>query len=144
MKSHSLIATALLFVAPLSPLSAETYIPTSKIGDFLRTFEKAYRTGDLEWIRSAVDKDGIIEEVKPMYFGLLGPTTDKKIVISDLCAVAAPEKYTLPNSLLDFEIESTIPVDFILTFQRGETTIRVPAGYRDGKIRLAGIKKKAE
>jgi hypothetical protein len=37
-------------------------------------------------------------------------------------------------------------VDFIITFTRmlGEvkTTIKVPAGYRNGKIWLVGIKKK--
>ena len=143
MKRAPFSVIAVLLLTSLNPLRAETYSPTSKIGDFLKSFERAYRAGDQEWIQSAVDREGIIEEVKAVYFGLLGPSKDRTVVISNLHAVAAPDGYVLPNSVLDFKIEPTIPVDFILTFQRGETTIRVPAGYRDGMIRLAGIKKKS-
>jgi len=47
---------------------------------------------------------------------------------------------------LDAKVEPALPVDFIITFKRMtgkfETTIKVPAGYRDGNIWLAGIKEK--
>jgi hypothetical protein len=127
--------------APLTQLNAETYVPVSAKGNFLRGFEKAYRSGDKEWIRSAVDKDGIVEEARSIYFGLLGPN-DSAGAITNLRVMAAPEGYVMPNSLLDFQVAPTIPVDFLLVFERQETTIRVPAGYRDGKIWLVGIKKK--
>ena len=121
------------------------YSPTPKAGEFLRQFEKAYRSGDLEWIQSAVDKEGIIAEAKDIFFGFLGPKKEGE-AISDLRILAAPEGYKLQNSLLDAEIDPTIPVDFIITFTRmtGEvkTTIKVPVGYRDGMIWFAGIKKK--
>ena len=92
-----------------------------------------------------MDPDGIIEEAKAPYFGFLGPKEGGE-PITDLAAVAAPDNYQLPNSLLDFAIDPTIPVDFIITFKRNvagvETTMQVPAGYRDGRIRLVGIRKK--
>lgn len=127
----------------LSPSAsyAESYAPTAHIGAFLRAFEKAYRAGDGEWFRSAVDKEGIVAEATAAYFSLLGPTRSPD-EITHLSVAAAPENYQPPNSLLDFAVESTIPVDFIITFHRNETTIRVPAGYRDGKIWLAGLKRK--
>jgi len=128
-------------VASLAPLHAETYVPVSEVGSFLRGFEKAYRAGDKEWIRSAVDKDGIVEEARSFYFGLLGPNKPGE-TLSHLRVVAAPEGYVLSNSLLDFQVAPTIPVDFLLVFERQETTIRIPAGYRDGKIWLVGIKRK--
>jgi ABC-type molybdate transport system permease subunit len=59
--------------------------------------------------------------------------------------MAAPRDNTLPNSLIDSDIHPTIPADCILSFARktGEfdTTIKVPVGYRDGKIWIVGIKK---
>lgn len=134
-----LVISVLLF--PVLELKAEDYTPTAHIGEFLKRFEKAYRAGDKEWIRSAVDRAGIIEQARDAYFGLLGPN-DNATDISGLSVSAAPEGYILPNSLLDIDIEPTIPVDFILTFKRQETTFRIPAGYRDGKIWLVGIKKK--
>ena len=92
-----------------------------------------------------IDNAGIIKEAKGPCLGLLGPKAGGE-AISDLKVVSAPEKYQLSNTLLEFEIEATIPVDFILTFKRSvgdiETTIKVPAGYRDGKIWLAGVKRK--
>lgn len=132
-------------VASFTPVLGADYTPTGKAGEFLRHFEKAYRAGDQEWIQSAVDKAGMIEEAKSVFFGFLGPKKDGE-VISNLKIIAAPEDYKLPNSLIDIEIEPTIPVDFIITFMRMtgefETTIKVPVGYRDGKIWLVGIKKK--
>lgn len=140
-----LAAIALVCAAIISPVQGAVYAPTAKVGEFLRQFEKAYRSGDREWIHSAVDQDGVIEEAKALFFGFLGPKKEGE-VISDLKAMAAPEDYKLTNSLLDGEIDSTIPVDFILTFTRrtGEfdTTIKVPVGYRDGNIWLVGIKRK--
>ncbi len=127
------------------PVCAEVYAPTVSIGEFLRQFEKAYRAGDSEWIRSAVDQEGIIQEAAGPYFGFLGPKQGGE-TITHLVAVAAPEHYRLPNTLLDVEIEPTLQVDFILTFSRTvgglQTDIKVPAGYRAGHIWLAGIKKK--
>ena len=135
----------LLCILPIVPARGETYSPTDKIGEFIRSFDRAYRAGDLEWIQSAVDKGGIIEEVKAAYLGFLGPKQGGED-ISGLTVVAAPANYKLPNSLFDYDIESTIPVDFIITFQRTlgelETTIKVPAGYRDGQIWLTGVKRK--
>jgi hypothetical protein len=62
------------------------------------------------------------------------------------CRNCCPPDFKVANTLLDYEIESSLPIDFILTFKRTlgglETTIKVPTGYRDGKIRLAGIWKK--
>jgi len=141
---HALLALTLLATALASPARCANYEPTAQIGEFLRQFATAYQTGDREWIRSAVDPEGVIQEAQGPYFGLLGPK-DGGEPIADLAAVAAPEKYQPPNSLLDFAIEPTIPVDFIITFKRTvagvETTVKVPAGYHDGKIRLAGIRK---
>jgi hypothetical protein len=92
-----------------------------------------------------VDKGGIIEEARPIYFCFLGPKEGGE-VISDLTVKAAPPDYKAPNSLVDAEIDSTIPVDFLITFKRNEggseTKVTVPAGYREGKIWLAGINKK--
>jgi hypothetical protein len=141
------IITAIAIMSSVStaPTWAAIYTPTAQVGEFMRQFEKAYRAGDQEWIRSAVDKDGIAEEVKATFFGFLGPKEGGES-IADLKAIAAPADYKLPNSLIDTEIDSTIPVDFILIFTRKtgdfETTIKVPVGYREGKIWLVGIKKK--
>jgi hypothetical protein len=141
----TLLAVALLATALASPSRGESYEPTAHIGEFLRQFATAYQAGDQEWIRSAVDPDGIVDEAKAPYFGFLGPKEGGE-PITGLAVVAAPNNYQLPNSLLDFSIEPTIPVDFIITFTRtvagAETTVRVPAGYRDGMIRLAGVRKK--
>jgi hypothetical protein len=143
MKS-SLLAVAFMATLLASPARCANYEPTAQIGEFLRQFAAAYQTGDHEWIRSAVDPEGVIEEAQGPYFGFLGPK-DGGEPIADLAAVAAPDNYQLANTLLDFAIEPTIAVDFIITFKRTvagvETTVRVPAGYRDGKIRLAGVRK---
>jgi|GEM_PF-5821748 len=145
MMRPTLLFALLLCMTSIMPTNAETYTPTSKIGEFMSSFERAYRAGDTEWIQTAVDRDGIIEEAKAVYFSFLGPKQGGES-ISGLAVVAAPRDYKLSNSLLNIEIESTIPVDFIINFQRTlgawETTVKVPAGYRDGKIWLAGIKKK--
>ncbi len=141
MNTRILPLLTCLAAASLTPLNAETYVPVSAVGDFLRSFEKAYRSGDKEWIRSAVDRDGIVEEARSIYFGLLGPN-EPAGEIKHLRIVAAPEGYALSNSLLDFEVAPTIPVDFLLVFERKETTIRIPAGYRDGKIWLVGMRRK--
>jgi len=145
MMRPTLLFALLLCMTSIMPTNAETYTPTSKIGEFMSSFERAYRAGDTEWIQTAVDRDGIIEEAKAVYFSFLGPKQGGES-ISGLAVVAAPRDYKLSNSLLNIEIESTIPVDFIINFQRTlgawETTVKVPAGYRDGKIWLAGVKKK--
>ncbi len=124
---------------------AAVYTPTAQVGTFLRQFEKAYKAGDQEWIQSAVDDPGVIEEAEAIFFAFLGPK-ERGESISDLRVIAAPEDYELPNSLIDAEIAPTIPIDFIVVFTRKtgeiETIIKVPVGYRDGKIRIAGIKKK--
>lgn len=141
------IITAIAFMcsAVMVPARAAAYIPTAQVGDFLRQFEKAYKAGDQEWIRSAVDKDGVIKEAKEFFFGFLSPKEGGES-IADLRVMAAPADYKLSNSLIDEEIDATLPVDFIVIFKRKtgdfETTIKVPAGYRDGKIWLVGIKKK--
>ncbi len=141
------IITAIAIICSVSivPARAAIYTPTAQVGEFLRQFEKAYKAGDQEWIRSAVDKDGVVEEAKAIFFGFLGPKEDGES-IADLKAIAAPADYKLPNSLIDTELDSTIPVDFILIFTRKtgdfETTIKVPVGYREGKIWLVGVKKK--
>lgn len=144
MKS-TLLAVTFLSALLASPSRGESYEPTAHIGEFLRQFATAYQAGDQEWIRSAVDPDGIVQEAKAPYFGFLGPKEGGE-PITGLAAVAAPDNYQLPNSLLNFAIDPTIPVDFIITFKRNvagvETTVQVPAGYRDGKIRLAGVRKK--
>jgi hypothetical protein len=142
----SIIAiSALVSAAIITSVNGEVYSPTSKAGEFLRQFEKAYSLGDQEWIQSAVDKEGIIEELKPVFFSFLGPKKEGES-ISELRILAVPEGYKLQNSLLNAEIDPTIPVDFIITFTRTmgevETTIKVPVGYRDGMIWFAGIKKK--
>lgn len=142
----TILATFVLVTAAIIPsVEGAIYVPTPKVGEFLRQFEKAYRSGDQEWIQSAVDKGGVIEEAKAIFFGFLGPKDDGE-AIYDLKVIAAPEDYKPPNSLLDTEIDPTIPVDFIITFKRIvgglETTIKVPAGYRDGMIWLSGIKKR--
>ncbi len=143
-------AIAIICSVSIAPARAAIYTPTAQVGEFLRQFEKAYKAGDQEWIRSAVDKDGVVEEAKAIFFGFLGPKESGES-IADLKAIAAPADYKLPdyklpNSLIDTEIDSTIPVDFILIFTRKtgefETTIKVPVGYREGKIWLVGIKKK--
>jgi hypothetical protein len=140
-----IVTIGLLFAASYNPTLAAEYSPSPKIGDFLRQFEKAYRVGDQEWIQSAVDEGGVLEEAKAVFFSFLGPKKEGE-TISNLTVVAAQDGYDLPNSLIDTEIAPTIPVDFIITFTRmlGEvkTTIKVPAGYRNGKIWLVGIKKK--
>lgn len=143
---RSVLSIVAILCADFSVLArGEAYAPTSQVGDFLRQFEKAYRAGDMESILSMIDKAGIIEEAKGPFLGFLGPKAGGE-AISDLKVVSAPEKYQLSNTLLKFEIEATLPVDFILTFKRSvgdvETTIKVPAGYRDGKIWLAGVKRK--
>lgn len=142
------IVTTIALVCSASvvfPARAAVYTPTAQVGEFLRQFEKAYKAGDQEWIQSAVDDPGVIEEAKAIFFGFLGPK-ERGEFISDLRVIAATEDYKLPNSLIDAEIAPTIPVDFIVVFTRKtgefETTIKVPVGYRDGKIRIAGIKKK--
>lgn len=144
MKSP-LLAVTFLSALLVSPGRSEIYEPTAQIGEFLRQFATAYQAGDREWVRSAVDPDGIVEEAEAPYFGFLGPKEGGEL-ITGLSVVAAPDNYQLPNSLLDFAIQPTIPVDFIITFKRNvagvETTVQVPAGYRDGMIRLAGIRKR--
>ena len=146
-KFMKLIITAMAILCSVSshPVRADVYIPTVQAGEFLRQFEKAYHAGDQEWIRSAVDKDGIVEEARALFYGFLGPVAGGES-ISDLKIMAAPTDYKLPNSVTDTELESTIPVDFLLVFTRktGEfdTTIKVPVGYRDGTIWLVGIKRK--
>jgi len=142
----TILATFVLVTAAIIPsVEGAIYVPTPKVGEFLRQFEKAYRSGDQEWIQSAVDKEGVIEEAKAIFFGFLGPKNDGE-AIYDLKVIAAPEDYKPPNSLLDTEIDPTIPVDFIITFKRMvgglETTIKVPVGYRDGMIWLSGVKKR--
>jgi len=121
-----------------------TYIGTDRIGEFLRQFERAYRAGDRAWIESAMDSEGMAADLKPLYLGLLGPRQGGE-VLSNLVAVPAPTDFRLPNSLSDEPLLPTIPVDFLVRFTRTvgqvETTVTVPAGYRDGVIRLVGAKK---
>jgi hypothetical protein len=135
---------ALICAAALSPAQGAVYAPTSKVGEFLRQFEKAYREGDQEWLQSAVDKDGMIDEAKAFFLGILMPKEAGE-TITDLKAVPTPDGYQLPNSLIDIKIAPTIPVDFLITFTRNiggvETTIKIPAGYRDDKIWFAGVEK---
>ena len=143
---RSVLVIVAIFCSYFSVLArGEAYAPTSRVGEFLRQFEKACRVGDMECIRSMIDRGGVIEEAKGPFFGFLGPKAGGE-AISDLKVVSAPEKYVLRNSLLDLEIEAKIPVDFILMFTRTvaelETTIKVPVGYRDGKIWLVGVKRK--
>lgn len=121
-----------------------TYTGTGRIGEFLRQFERAYRAGDRAWIESAVDRDGVVADLKPMYLGLLGPKEGGES-LSNLAVVPVPANYRLPNSLGDQPLAPTIPVDFLIRFTRTvgqvETTVTVPAGYRDGVIWLVGVKK---
>jgi hypothetical protein len=139
------ILIALLCAAFINTVKAVEYTPTTKMGEFLTQFENAYKTGDQEWIQSAVDKDGVIDEAKRLFYGFLSPKK-KGQPITNLKVIAAPADYKLPNTLIDIEIESTIPVDSIIQFTKMtgefETTIKVPIGYRDGKIWFVGIKKK--
>jgi len=141
----AILTILMMCVVIMAPAKGAIYLPTEKAGEFLRQFEKAYNTGDREWIESAIDKEGVIEEAKAVFLGFLGPK-DGGETITGLSAIAAPEVYQVSNTLLDVEIEPTIPVDFILTFKRTvgglETTIKVPVGYRDGKIWISGVKKK--
>ena len=138
-------AVALLCFATTTEAAGEEYVSTNRVGEFLRRFEAAYLAGDIECVTSMIDRGGVLEEAKGAFFGLLGPKTGGE-AITDLKVVSAPKNYALRNSLLDFEIEPTIPIDFLLTFTRViadvETKIQVPAGYRDGRIWLAGVKRK--
>lgn len=142
---QKLILIAILYSAFVNMAKSAEYVPTSKMGEFLTQFENAYKAGDREWINSAVDKEGIIEEAKRIFFAFLGPKKEGE-TITNLKVVAAPEGYKLPNTLVDVEIEPTIPVDSIIHFTRitgeFETNIKVPVGYRDGSIWFVGIKKK--
>ncbi len=138
-------AIQLLWMIMIVPAMGEVYSPTGRIGEFLKAFERAYRAGDSEWIRGAIDKDGVIEDAKPAYLGFLGPKEGGEAIM-ELAVIAAPHDYQMPNTLLDVKIDPTIPVDCLITFKRVigglETSIQVPVGYRDGIIWLAGIKKK--
>jgi len=144
MKQY-LATIGLLCAASISQVRGDVYSPTAKVGEFLRQFEEAYRAGDKEWIQSAVDDAGVIEEAKAIFFGFLAPKEDGEVIFN-LKAMAATENYKIPNTLIDEEIEPTIAVDFIISFTRMsgefETTIKVPAGYKGGTIWLVGIKKK--
>lgn len=143
MKTLPALVALLWSIATNAP--GENYSPTAEVGEFLRKFERAYTSGDSEWILGAVDKEGVHQEAQDLFLSILGPK-DGGETISGLAVTAAPADFKVANTLLDYEIEASLPIDFILTFRRTlgglETTIKVPAGYRNGKIRLAGIRKK--
>ncbi|MFO0962171.1 MAG: serine hydrolase domain-containing protein [Phycisphaerales bacterium] len=119
------------------------YAGTARVGEFLAQFERAYRAGDRAWIESAVDRPGAQHPLMPAYLGLLGPKEGGES-ITNLAVVAAPAGYRLPNSVTQEKLEPSIPVDFLIRFTRMvgqvETTVTVPAGYRDGTIWMAGFK----
>lgn len=62
-------AAAIICSFTILPTRAAVYTPTAQVGEFLRQFEKAYTEGDHEWIRSAVDKEGVVEVAKAIFFG---------------------------------------------------------------------------
>ena len=130
-----------------SSVHADVYTPTDQVSEFAKQFEKAYRAGDRAWVQSAIDKAGVIEEMKASYYASRGPENGGGN-ISNFEVIAAPNDFklpSLPSRHFDFQIEPTIPVKYLMIFtlktSESETTIRIPIGYRDGKIWIVGIQK---
>ncbi len=80
------------------PASGGVYSPTSNVGEFLRQFERACNAGDEEWIRSAVDKEGVVAEGEAVFFGIMGPKEGGES-ISELSVVAAADAPLPPANI---------------------------------------------
>ncbi len=136
-----------IYSAFASLVHADVYTPTDQVGEFARQFEKAYRAGDRAWVQSAIDKAGVIEEMKASYYASRGPENGGGS-LSDFKVTEAPSDFkmpSLPSRHFDFQIKPTIPVKYLMIFTRktseSEITIRIPIGYRDGQIWIVGIQK---
>ncbi len=135
------ISVAILSLGLSIIASGEVYKPTYNVGEFLRGFKKAYESNDAEWLKSAVDREGIIKEEQPYYDLILTPNESYQLRGNPSIRFQYYSYNMAPNSKSKIEVEPTIPIDFKIDYQLGGLSISLPCGHRDGKIFICGVRK---